>query len=253
MYEMSLPFGLDLNNQVNVDKSETRLTVTLRNSDSNKVIAFANKSEDWLRNNTPTYMHALAASKTLMFSYLTRNQIFSLLYGIGLALLVISLVLTIALKSVKYGILSLIPNITPILVGFGIWALGKGIINAGTAIVFGMVLGIIVDDTVHFIAKYLRAKREYGYTAPKAINFAFNTVGQALVVTTTILFLGFFILGQSLFSINSDMAQMTAIIILLALIIDFLVLPCLLLLVDTKREQMAEKKRLTPIELAEIH
>lgn len=234
MYEMSLPLGLDLNNQINVDKSETRLTATIKNISSNEVIAFAERSENWLKENSPTYMHALGASKTLMFSHLTRHQIFSLLYGIGTALLVISIVLMIALNSFKYGALSLIPNITPITVGFGIWAMTNGNINAGTAIVFGMVLGIIVDDTVHFIAKYLNAKRTLGKSPQAAIRYAFNTVGQALIVTTVILFIGFFILGQSLFTINSDMAQMAAIIILLALVIDFLVLPPLLLLVDTK-------------------
>ena len=244
LYEMSLPFGLDLNNQINVDKSETRLTATVENMSSTELIAFTERAETWLAKNTPDYMFSQGVSPTLMFSHLTKRQISSMMSGTGWALLLISVILMLALGSFKYGALSLIPNITPITVGFGIWALSEGTINAGIAIVFGMTLGIIVDDTVHFISKYLRAIREKGKTPEEAVRYAFATVGRALLVTTIVLISGFMVLAQSQFGMNSGMAKITVLIISLALIIDFLLLPALLLAINKKPQAIREDSEL---------
>ena len=237
LYELSLPFGLDLNNQINVDKSESRVTVTLENNSSAEMIAFAERSEKWLRDNAPDAMHSLGVSPTLMFSKLGFRQAESMFKGNIIALLLISLVLMIALRNVKLGLLSIIPNVTPVLVGFGLWYLLKGTINTGMVIVFGMTLGIIVDDTVHFMSKFLRARRELGYDAKDAIIYAFETVGKALVTTTAVLLAGFVVLSTSTFALNSYMARITVIIILAALIIDFILLPSLLILVSKEKKE----------------
>lgn len=237
LYELSLPFGLDLNNQINVDKSESRVTVTLKNNSSAEMIAFSERSEQWLKDNAPESMHALGVSPTLMFSKLGFRQADSMFKGNIIALILISLVLMIALRNIKLGFLSIIPNVTPVLVGFGLWYLLKGTINTGMVIVFGMTLGIIVDDTVHFMSKFLRARRELGYDAKAAIIYAFETVGKALVTTTLVLLAGFIVLSTSSFALNSYMARITVIIIVAALIIDFILLPSLLILVSKKEEK----------------
>lgn len=234
LYELSLPFGLDLNNQINVDKSETRLTATIENLSSVEMIAFTKRSENWLKTNTPVEMHALGVSPTLMFSTLGFRQADSMFIGNIIALILISLILMFALRNFKLGLLSIIPNVAPVLVGFGIWYLYKGQINTGMVIVFGMTLGIIVDDTVHFMSKFLRAQKEYGYDARQAIIYAFETVGAALVTTTLVLLSGFLILSTSSFALNSYMARITSIIIPSALIIDFILLPSLLILISKK-------------------
>nr|WP_299385184.1 MMPL family transporter [Allomuricauda sp.] len=237
LYELSLPFGLDLNNQINVDKSESRVTVTLRNNSSAEMIAFSERSEKWLRDNAPESMNAIGVSPTLMFSKLGFRQAESMFKGNIIALILISLVLMIALRNVKLGFLSIIPNVTPVLVGFGLWFLLKGTINTGMVIVFGMTLGIIVDDTVHFMSKFLRARRELGYNAKDAIIYAFETVGKALVTTTAVLLAGFIVLSTSSFALNSYMARITVIIILAALIIDFILLPSLLILISKEKKE----------------
>ncbi len=241
LYELSLPFGLDLNNQINVDKSETRVTVTIKNVSSSEMIAFSKRGEKWLRDNAPEPMHALGVSPTLMFSKLGFRQADSMFNGNVVALILISLVLMIALKNFKLGLLSIIPNVAPVLVGFGIWYLYKGQINTGMVIVFGMTLGIIVDDTVHFMSKFLRARRELGYDAKEAVIYAFQTVGKALVTTTIVLIAGFAVLSTSSFALNSYMARITVIIIIAALIIDFILLPSLLILTAKKEVATASK------------
>jgi len=235
LYEMSLPFGLDLNNQINVDKSETRVTATIQNLSSTEMIAFAEMAENWLTSNTPEYMHATGISPTLMFSHLSGRQIKSMITGTILAIVIISVVLMIALKSFRFGLVSLLPNLAPIALGFGVWAVFNGTINVGMAIVFGMTLGIIVDDTVHFMSKYLRAQRDHDYSPEDSVRYAFSTVGRALLVTTIILVIGFAILSQSSFGMNSSMARITSIIILIALVLDFLMLPALLIVIDKRR------------------
>ncbi|WP_109299431.1 RND family transporter [Aquimarina sp. AU474] len=246
LYELSLPFGLDLNNQINVDKSETRVTVTIKNISSAEMISFSKRAEQWLRNNTPTPMHAIGVSPTLMFSKLGFRQADSMFKGNIIALILISLVLMFALRNFKLGLLSIIPNVTPVLVGFGFWAMYKAQINTGMVIVFGMTLGIIVDDTVHFMSKFLRARRELGYDAKQAVIYAFETVGKALVTTTIVLLAGFAVLSTSSFALNSYMARITLIIISSALIIDFILLPSLLILTSKKSEAKESIKTTTP-------
>jgi len=241
LYELSLPFGLDLNNQINVDKSETRVTVTVKNLDSPQMIEFSKRGEQWLRDNTPTEMHAIGVSPMLMFSKLGFRQADSMFKGNIIALILISLVLMIALRNFKLGMLSIIPNVAPVLIGFGIWTLYKAQINTGMVIVFGMTLGIIVDDTVHFMSKFLRAKREYGYNANQAVEYAFETVGQALITTTVVLLAGFAVLSTSSFALNSYMARITVVIIISALIIDFILLPSLLILTNKEKKKVKKK------------
>jgi len=228
LYEMSLPYGLDLNNQIDVDKSATKIAVTLKTLTSNEVIAFDDATMQWLHKNTPD-IKPYSSGPTLMFAHLGKRNINSMLTGTTVALILISAVLIFFLGSLKYGFISLLPNLTPALAAFGIWGLTVGQVGIGLSIVTGMTLGIIVDDTVHFLSKYLRARREKGLSAEDAVRYAFNNVGLALVVTSVVLIAGFMIMAQSHFYLNSSMGLLTSIVIALALIIDLTFLPPLLM------------------------
>jgi predicted RND superfamily exporter protein len=232
LYEMSLPYGLDLNNQIDINKSATRLTVTLENVSSNELLAIKQKAENWLAEHTQ--LQSSGASPSVMFAYIGQRNIISMLTGTSVALVLISLVLIFALRSLKIGLISLLPNLAPAAMGFGLWGLLNGQVGLGLSIVMGLTLGIVVDDTVHFLSKYLRARREQGLDAADAVRYAFHTVGIALVVTTVVLIAGFMVLTQSGFKLNSDMGLLTAITIALALMADFLLLPALLIKIDRK-------------------
>lgn len=253
LYELSLPFGLDLNNQVNVDKSETRVIVTMKNIPTKQMLKLSEASTKWLEENAPEHMQTEAVSSTMMFAHLSERQIISMISGTIVAILLISFILGIAIRSLKFGLISLIPNITPVIAGLGLWGLFYGYINTGISIVFGMTLGIIVDDTVHFLSKYLRARREHGMSAEDAVRYAFSTVGKALVVTSFVLVAGFAVIAQSNFGLNSDMAKITVLIISLALILDFFMLPALLIYLRSRREQdekVESKKLVAEVETA---
>ena len=228
LYEMSLPYGLDLNNQIDIDKSATKIAVTLTTLNSSEVIKFDDDTMLWLKDNMPT-IKPYSSGPTVMFAHLGMRNINSMLTGTTVALFLISAVLIFFLGSLKYGLISLIPNLTPALAAFGLWGLTVGQVGIGLSIVTGMTLGIVVDDTVHFLSKYLRARREKGLNAEDAVRYAFNSVGLALLVTSIVLVAGFMIMAQSHFYLNSSMGLLTSVVIFLALVIDLTLLPALLM------------------------
>ncbi|MEH6627888.1 MAG: MMPL family transporter [Motiliproteus sp.] len=231
LYEMSLPYGLDLNNQINVQKSAIRITATYHNLSSTQMLDVETRIGHWLDENAKE-ITATTSSPSLMFSHIGQRNIKSMLIGTLVALVLISVLLGFALKSVKYGLLSLIPNIAPACIAFGIWGMSVGQVGLALSVVSGMTLGIVVDDTVHFLSKYLHARRDKGADPTAAVKYAFNSVGKALFITTFVLTAGFLVLAQSSFKFNGDMGLLTAITIVIALVMDFLLLPSLLLLLD---------------------
>ena len=241
LYEMSLPYGLDLNNQLNVDKSSTRVIGTFKNLSSMEQINIEQSMYEWFAKNAPAYQISIS-SPTLMFAHIGQRNIYSMLFGTTVALLLISLLLAFALRSVRYGIISLLPNLIPASVGFGLWYFIDGQIGLALSVVTGMTLGIVVDDTVHFLSKYKHARDAYGKSSEEAVKYAFISVGRALWITTLVLVAGFMVLAQSSFKLNGDMGLLTAVTIAVALIVDFLFLPPLLMLLDGKKESKKDAK-----------
>ncbi|MEY8198291.1 MAG: MMPL family transporter, partial [Colwellia sp.] len=231
LYEMSLPYGLDLNNQLDVDKSSSRIVVTFKNMTSNELINVEQDMNQWFSKHAPQYDVDLA-SPSLMFAHIGQRNITSMLIGTTLALILISILLGVALKSWRFGLISLLPNLAPAAIGFGLWGLYSGQVGLGLSVVIGMTLGIVVDDTVHFLSKYLHARRDKNFNSKEAVHYAFDNVGRALWVTTFVLVAGFTVLAQSSFKINGDMGSLTALTIFVALVVDFLFLPPLLMLLD---------------------
>ena len=232
LYEMSLPYGLDLNNQINIDKSATRMTATLKTISSNNLIDLENRAQEWLSNNTQHIAQANGSGTSIMFANIGKRNIVSMLFGTTVALILISMVLILALRSLKIGLVSLIPNLVPAAMGFGLWGLIVGEIGLSLSVVVSMSLGIVVDDTVHFLSKYLRARREKGLNSEDAVRYAFTTVGRALVITSIVLVAGFLILSTSSFELNAGMGLLTAIVIAFALFADFLLLPSILMKIE---------------------
>ena len=231
LYEMSLPYGLDLNNQVNISKSGSRLVVSLKDLSSNQMLAFEQRTQQWVAGNLPT-LNVEATSPTLMFSHIGKRNIIRMMMGTFCALILISIILMVAFKSFWLGLVSLVPNLIPAGMAFGLWYFIDGRIGLGLSVVTGLTLGIVVDDTVHFISKYRLARQEQQMTPEAAVRYAFSTVGVALWITSVVLVSGFFILTLSHFTMNSTMGFMTAMTIAVALIMDLLLLPPLLMRMD---------------------
>lgn len=241
LYEMSLPYGLDLNNQININKSATRLTASLHNLSNNEMIALNQRAETWLSRNASEYKLTVG-SPMYIFSHISLRTVKQMIVGVIFALCLISALIIISLRSVKIGVISLVPNLLPPAMAFGVWGLFIGEVGFALAVGLGMCIGIIVDDTVHFLSKYLRARREKQLNAEDAIRYAFSTVGTALLITTVVLVAGFFVLTFSVFKSNFDLGLITALTITIALAIDLLFLPSLLLKFDTHDYSVVESE-----------
>lgn len=239
LYEMSLPFGLDLNNQLNVDKSSTRLTATVKNLTSSEMIALESRATDWLKANAPATMHSIGASPALMFAHIGKRNFISMMYGFAAGIGLVMITLVVAFRSFKYGLISLIPNVTPIMLGFGLWGVFVGEVGLGLSVVGSLTLGVVVDDTIHYMSKYLRGRREDGLSPEDAIRYVFKNVGTAMIVLSIVLVAGFLVLAFSTFRVNADLGMLTAITFAIALAADFLFLGPLLLTLEKRNEKVA--------------
>ncbi len=241
VYTTGLRKGNDLTDRINLDSSATRVTVTLTNVTTAETLAFLDQAEAWLADNVPEEagfsamrtdegLRTQATGPQVMFTFVAERNVQSMIRGTAIAIAAIAVIMIFALRSVSLGLLSFVPNGLPILVTFGSWALLVGHVGFSVAAVASVSLGIVVDDTVHFLTKYRRARTESGDSVEDAIRYAFQTVGVALIVNTVVLAAGFAALAFSTFKLNADLGLMTAMAITFALILDFLLLPALLML-----------------------
>ena len=252
MYEMSLPYGLDLNDRINVGKSATRVTVTLHSISSQQVIDLEARAQAWLVANTSSIKHSDGTGPTLLFAHIGQRNITSMITGELVAIGIISLIMIFVLRSVGLGLISLIPNLVPAGMAFGLWGLIVGQVGLAASVVAAMTLGILVDDTVHFLSKYQYARKQLNLEPEESIQYAFATVGSALWITSAVLIMGFSLFAFSSFKINNEMGMLTAIIFALGLFAEFLLLPPILLALESWKRRIALSSKPVVNQLGEI-
>ena len=261
LYELSLGYGLDLTDQIDIDRSTLRVSVLMSGVTTAEMRDLTLRSGEWLAANAPVIQTAWAEEHPELpqvtptgvvhvFNLISYRDVRAMLTGTVIAILIISGIIMIALRDIKIGLVSLIPNLIPAFMAFGLWGYSVGAVTLAIAVVLAATLGIVVDDSVHFLSKYSRARKQ-GKSAEDAVRYTFRSVGMALFVTTVGLVLGFAILAQSGFAVNRDLARLTAITISLALLADFLLLPSLLIWLDKRREKMSSAKT-TPSLIAAV-
>ena len=232
LYELSLPQGLDLNNQIDTARSATRMTVSSRTLYSQDLLDLNARAEAWLEENAPRIVGVNSSGPSALFAYIGQRNIRAMLIGTVVVLIAISAILLAALRSLRLGLVSIVPNLLPAVMGFGVWGLTVGQVGLSLSVVVAMTIGIVVDDTVHFLIKYRRARRQYGRDPEQAVHYAFETAGRALFTTTVVLVAGFLIFAFSPFIPTAQVGILTAMIIGFALIADLSLLPALLLTFD---------------------
>lgn len=232
LYTMSLPFGLDLTNQINVDYSSTRVTATMHKVSAKRHREILRQVEDWTAEHIPEF-NPQGVGAWVMFTYLSDRVIRGMLKSLALALALITALCVLTFRSLRLGMLSMIPNGLPIVLTFGIWGMMGDHVDFAVSIVATAALGVIVDDTIHLMVRYQRSK-ESGMESGPAFEAALNDVGHALLFTTIILVVGFGLFILSDFRFNSSMGLMISLSIAIALLFDFLFLPAVLMKFDRK-------------------
>jgi uncharacterized protein len=245
LYELSLPFGLNLNDQISVDRSATRVTVTTKSLSSREMLALDAEAQKWLRENAPEPMVSGGTGTPIMFGHIGILNTQSVIQGDILGVIFIAIVMVIALKSFRFGLATMIPNLLPIGMAYGFWGILVGRVGMDAAPVSGMTLGMLVDDTTHNMTKYLYARREKGFSPEDAVRYSFSTVGIATMATSLVLMAGFGVLAFSSFTFNSTMGLLSAVTIGIGGLAEFFLMPPLMLRMEKRRQAKAGPTRLT--------
>ena len=232
LYEFSLPEGLNLNNQIDRSRSATRVTISARTLSSEELLELNGRAEAWLKENARHVAGVNSTGPAALFAYIGQRNIRAMLAGTVVVLLAIAAILLFALRSPRLGLTSIVPNLVPAVLGFGVWGLTVGQVGLSLSVVAAMTVGIVVDDTVHFLSKYRRARREDGQDPEEAVRYAFDTAGRAMFTTTVVLVAGFLIFMFSPFVPTAQVGILTAMIMAFALIADLTLLPALLTVLD---------------------
>ncbi|OUR97795.1 hypothetical protein A9Q84_06235 [Halobacteriovorax marinus] len=227
-YEMGLPQGFDLNNRVSLSKKSTRMTVTFQDLNSTKAEKLTLEAYEWLKKNTTHLKPVQAQGPSIMFSNISRRNLDSMVHGTVIAFLLITLLLIFSLKSLKLGLISILPNVLPFIITFGIWQILYQEVGLAISIVTSATLGIIIDDTIHIMTTYAR-EIKLGRDDKTALRKMLDTSGVASITTSVILSLGFSVMLFSDFLINFTFGLLAIISITIAITFDILVLPAILL------------------------
>ena len=195
---------------------------------ADSIQAVGNRIDAWIAKNTDPTIATF--QKTGSGIILDKNAVYareSLLEGLGIAVIVISLLMALLFKNWRMVLISLVPNVFPLIFAGGLLGFLGIELEAGVAILFAIVFGIAVDDTIHFLSKF-KLSKDKGLSTEAAIHITFLETGKAICLTSIILFFGFLIM---LFSINPPsvtVGLMISVTLFTALFSDLLIIPVLI-------------------------
>tara|TARA_B100000767_G_scaffold269436_2_gene291272 strand:+ start:2004 stop:4283 length:2280 start_codon:yes stop_codon:yes gene_type:complete len=232
VYESSIPEELDLQDSINIDKSAIRVTAMMAALSSQEVLAFNQRVLNKLALAGPAVTSFESSSPPLMMAYVAQSNILSMLQGCLFVAAFVCLSMIIAFRSIRLGLLCMIPNLLPAIVAFGLCGLFIGEIDMGTAMIFSMTLGIVVDDTIHFVVSY-RRQRLQGNSPELAVDNTYALVGRAIIITSLVLCIGYLIpVFTAELRMNVQMYALSVVCIATAMIADLFFLPSLLVKTD---------------------
>lgn len=211
---------------VNTDFSIINLFINAVPMSNQELIDFNTRATEKFRQDFPE-AELLHGSDVLLFSRMDELVTIELLQGYSLSLLLITICLIVGMRSFYFGMLSIIPNLLPATMVFGIWALLVGQLDPFVMMLFSISIGLVVDDTVHLLSHYLE-KRRAGSVQRDAIDYAIKTAGPALSITTIVLALGTTILIAAHTIYFQQAAKLLVPIVVLALLLDLFYLPTIL-------------------------
>lgn len=213
------------------DYSAIRMMIGTSNLSNVQLIAFNNRIEQWIEENMNPDYEVMHGDNSILFARLEHSISVQLLQGFTLSFLLITATLLVGLKSVRYGLLSIMPNLFPATIVFGFWGLFVGQLSPYILMLFSISIGLVVDDSVHVLSKYIVGRRE-GQTPEEAVQYSLEKAGPAITITTLSLAVGTFILVLSNTFYYQNVALLLTPIIIVAWLLDLLFLPPLLVRFD---------------------
>jgi len=236
LYSMGLPQGMEITDQMDFDQRKLRITVLTNIVDNTKDMKMINFAKKWWAN-TPYAM--TLTGQTAMYAYMAKDVTATLIYSLSLTILIVSIMMLLIFKRLKILWILLLPNLLPVILVIGVMGWLGLTIDMGVAIAGAIIIGVAVDDTIHFLVKYFDARKR-GLSMADTFDEVLHYAGRAILFTTIVLALSFSVFAFSTFTPNQNFGVVTAIALILALIIDLLYLPALLHMADKNTDYLKE-------------
>ncbi|MGB4959219.1 MAG: MMPL family transporter, partial [Saprospiraceae bacterium] len=214
---------------LNKDRTKTRISARITDIGADKIKEFGTQLDQWINTNIDTSV--MSVKRTGSGLILDKNSEYvtaSLLQGLGLSVIIISFLMGFLFKSWRMTIIAFLPNLIPLLFAAAMLGYFSIDLEAGVSIMFAIIFGIAVDDSIHFLGRYKLCISE-GLSTDAAVKKSISESGKAIIITTIILFFGFF---NMIFSVNPPtftVGILISVTLLSALICDLLLLPALIL------------------------
>jgi len=232
LYSMSLPQGMEINDRVDTNERYLRETLCCNVQDTSKDLEMIGWIKSWWRTHTP--YHADVQGQTAIFAYMQSSVTDTLIISIASTLLIVMASMFLIYRNLKMLLLFILPNIAPIVLVAGMMGYLDISIDIGVAISAAVILGISVDDTIHFFSKFFSVIEKMDVA--KSIDYVMTHSGNAMILTTFILSCTFAVFGVSSFTPNVNFAVVTIVALNIALILDLVLLPAILSLVYGGKE-----------------
>ena len=220
--------NVNLNVLLSKDETKARITSRIKDIGADTIKQFGNRLDEWVLANTDTTVVKFQRTGTGLIidknaEYIRRN----LLEGLGMAILLVSILMALLFRNVKMLLISLVPNLFPLLLAGALLGFLGIELEAGVSIVFAVIFGIAVDDSIHFLAKY-KLVRSRGNSVEDSLRTTFLETGKAITLTTVILFFGFLVMLFSIHPPSVTIGLLISLTLFSALFSDLLLMPVLI-------------------------
>ncbi len=234
LYSLSLPQGMEINDKMDIDERLLRLSASMNMVDTSKDLEMIEWAEVWWEK---TPYSATVNGQTKMFAHMQHDVTNTLIYSITLAVVLISLIMLLIFKNLRMLPLFVIPNILPIVLVVGVMGWLDIDIDMGVAIAGAIIIGVAVDDTIHFMVKYIESRKR-GENLQNSLEYVMSYAGSAIIFTTIILSIAFLVFIFSDFNPNYHFGIVTATALVLAAIVDLVTLPAFISKIDNREKSL---------------
>jgi len=210
------------------DNSKTRISARINDLGADSIQRYGQRLDTWLIENIDQEIIEVRRTGTGLL--LDKNSDYirdNLLLGLGLALLIVSILMGFLFRNFRMLLISFVPNVIPLIFAAAILGWTGIELEAGTTVVFSIIFGIAVDDTIHFLSKY-KICRSKGLDKEKSLELCFTETGKAIIFTSILLFFGFLIMLFSIHPPSNILGLLISITLLSALAADLFIIPILI-------------------------
>ena len=233
LYTSSLAQGMEITDKIDFDQRKLRVTASMNLVDTSKDLEMIHYAQEWW-DKTP--YSVTTTGKTIMYAFMQKDVTDTLIYSLSLTLLIVSIMMLLIFKRLKILWILLLPNILPVVLVLGVIGWLGLTIDVGIAIAGAIIIGVAVDDTIHFLVKYFDARKR-GLSMQDTFDEVLQYAGKAILFTTIVLAVSFSIFSFSTFAPNQNFGIVTAVALVIALFTDLFLLPALLSVMDRKEEE----------------